>query len=260
MWVIIWEALSQGLGTVALRRLQVAWSASALGSWIFFVALAVYAYDAGGTTAVGAAALVRMVPAGLTAPLVGVVVDRCSRRDVLVATLLLRAGLVAAIAAAVAAKAPIGAVLALAALFTIAAAAHKPAQAALLPALAQTPRQLGAANALWTGVDNAAFLAGSLAGGALLATTSADVAFAVTALLYGMAALPVAAIPRDSVPAYRVAPAHRGPLAATVAGFRGVAADGDVRLIVGFLTAATLVEGMIDVLVATLLLRAGLVA
>ena len=56
---------------------------------MFFVALAVYAFDAGGATGVGAAALTRMVPAGLAAPLAGVLVDRHSRRDVLLGAIAL---------------------------------------------------------------------------------------------------------------------------------------------------------------------------
>jgi hypothetical protein len=45
------QLVRAGLATRPLRRLQGAWGASALGSWMFFVALAVYAYRAGGPTA-----------------------------------------------------------------------------------------------------------------------------------------------------------------------------------------------------------------
>jgi MFS family permease len=243
------ESVTAGLGTPGLRRLQAAWGASALGSWAFFVSLAVYAYDAGGATAVGAAALVRMLPAGLAAPLAGLLADRHPRRDVLLASLAARASIVAAISLAVATGAVISLVLVLAALFTVVATAHKPAQAALLPSLAETPRQLGAANALWTGVDNAAFLGGSLLGGVLIATAGVEAAFGACAVTYAFAMLPMASIPRDPVPEYRTNAALVNPLAAAAAGFREVAANRDVRTVVGFLTAATLVEGAVDVLV-----------
>src|SRR4051794_24492400 len=162
------QLLRAGVATGPLRRIQAAWGGSALASWLFFVALAVYAYDTGGATAVGAAAFVRMVPAGLAAPVAGVIVDRRPRRDVLRATLVLRAAIVAAIAIAVAATAPLAPVLLLAALFTVVATAHRPAQAALLPALAATPRQLGAGNALWMAIDYGAFMGGSLLAGVLI--------------------------------------------------------------------------------------------
>jgi MFS family permease len=249
------QLVRAGLATGPLRRLQGAWGTSALGSWMFFVALAVYAYRAGGPTAVGAAALVRMVPAGLAAPIAGVIVDRRPRRDVLLAALVLRAAIVAAIAAAVAAAAPLAPVLVLAALFTVVASAHKPAQAALLPALAETPRQLGAANALWTAIDNGAFMAGSLVAGALIATTSVAATFAATALLFALAVVPMAAIGRDPVPGYRAAGDAGGAFAHAAAGFRDVVAHADLRLIVGFLSVTTLVEGAVDVLVVVLAIQ-----
>jgi hypothetical protein len=70
------QSLTDALATADLRRSQLNWTAAAVGSWIFFIVLAVYAYDQGGATAVGVAALARMLPAGLAAPLAGVVVDR----------------------------------------------------------------------------------------------------------------------------------------------------------------------------------------
>jgi MFS family permease len=249
------QLVRAGLATGALRRLQGGCGASALGSWTFFVALAVYAYGAGGPTAVGAAALVRMVPAGLAAPAAGVLVDRRPRRDVVIATLVLRAVIVTAIAATVAAGAPLVPVLVLAALFTVVSSAHKPAQAALLPTLAETPRQLGASNALSTAFDNAAFMAGSLVAGVLIATTSVAVTFAGTALLFALAVAPIAAIPRDPVPAYRAGGSGLGAFAEAAAGFRDITANADVRLIVGFLSMSTLVEGAVDVLVVVLAIQ-----
>src|SRR5436190_1154344 len=161
---VLRHSLAAGLATAGLRRLQAAWGVSALGSWTFFVTVAVYAYGEGGATAVGAAALVRMVPAGLAAPVAGMLADRFPRRDVLL-------------------------------------------------------------------------------GGLLIVAGSVQVAFAATAVLYAVAALAMLRIPRDPVPDYRSAAAHPPSLIAAVAGFREVAADPDLRLIVGFLSAATLVEG-----------------
>ena len=133
----IYSSLAGALATSQLRRLQFGWAVSAVGGWVFFVVLSVYAFDTGGATAVGAAALTRMIPAGLAAPLAGVLADRYSRRDVLLGSLVLRALTLGAIAAEVASDAPLALVLVLAALFTIVATAHKPAQASLLPSLSR---------------------------------------------------------------------------------------------------------------------------
>jgi MFS family permease len=240
--------LRDALATHGLRRLAFAWLASAIGGWAFMVSLAVYAYAQGGAAAVGLAALVRMVPAALAAPFAGVVGDRYSRRDVLIAAAVGRAATLAAIAAVVAAGAALAAVLALVALFTALQTAHKPAQAALLPHLARSPQQLAAANALWSATDNAAFLVGALVGGGLVAAATPTAAFAVTAGAFVCAAAVLAAIPRDPVPHHRSAPEKR-PLRELVAGARTVASERRLRLVVGVMTFATLVEGIVDVLV-----------
>ena len=244
----IHRSLAGALATAQLRRLQAGWAVSAVGGWVFFVALSVYAFDAGGATAVGAAALTRMVPAGLAAPVAGVLADRYSRRDVLFGAIVARALILVGIGAAVAASAPVALVLALGALFTIVATAHRPAQAALLPSLVETPHQLAASNAVWSAIDNGAFLVGALLSGALIATTSMADAFFVTAGLFAVAAWPIARIQRDPVPEYR-AGAEQRPIADAVHGFREVARDSRLRLVVGVLAISTMVEGAIDVLV-----------
>src|SRR4051794_19761300 len=146
------RALRDALGTSALRRLQAAWTASSVGGWALFVALSIYAYDVGGASAVGLAAAVRMVPAALAAPATSMLGDRYSRRNVLLALALLRAAVLAAAAALVWSDGPAAAVFALGAAFTAIGTGHKPAQAALLPALADDPRQLAASNAVWSAV------------------------------------------------------------------------------------------------------------
>jgi MFS family permease len=245
------QTLADALGTVDLRRVQTAWALSSFGQWAFLVILAVYAYGQGGTTAVALAALVRMVPAGLAAPVAGLLVDRSSRRDVLLATNVARALALSGMAAAVAAGAPLAAVLALGALFTVLQSAHVPAQAALFPTLAATPRQLAASNAVATSVDNGGVFVGSFAAGVLVAATSAHVAFALTATIYAVAAWPLARVSRDPVPAHRDTAEER-PLHELMSGFRTVSREPSLRLLVGVLATGAFVEGAVDVLVVLL--------
>jgi MFS family permease len=247
------HSIAAAFGTPALRRLQTAWLVSASGGWVFFVVLSVYAYEMGGTTAVGVAALVPALPAALAAPLAATLADRCSRRDVLLGSLVARAALLAGVTAAVAAGAPLALVLVLGALFTVVATAHKPAQAALLPTLASTPSQLAASNAVWSGIDNGAFLFGSVIAGAVIAGAGVATAFGVTAALFAVAALPVALIARDPVPEYRRSPDGDESAGAGVReGFVTVAREPSLRLVVGFLSVSTFVEGAIDVLVVVM--------
>ena len=234
--------------------MQAAWTAGATGNWAFFVVLAIYAFDEGGATAVGLAALARMLPAGLTAPFTSLLADRRSRRDLLLEATLVRALSLGAIVAAVALDAPLALVLVLAAVQTIACTAAKPAQAALLPLLARSPEQLAAANAAWSGIDSAGFVAGALLGGALAAGPGVNAGFAATGLAFLLAALILAPLPRDEPPPHRAARAGAGLAGEVLAGFRAVLADRRLRLVVGTLATTTLAEGAIDVLVVVVAL------
>jgi len=45
-----------------LRRLQLAWAGSIIGTWAYSVAIVVYAYHQGGASAVGLVGLIRWLP------------------------------------------------------------------------------------------------------------------------------------------------------------------------------------------------------
>lgn len=240
------EGLRAGFATPDLRRLQFGWSAASVGGWAFMVALSVHAYGEGGALAVGLAALVRMLPAGLAAPLAGLLADRHSRRDVLVVSCAGRAVALAALAVAVAAGAALALVLAIAAAVTVLQTGHRPAQAALLPRLARTPRELAAANAVWSALDSAGFLVGALLGGALIAAAGTAAVFTVTAALLLAAAAVLARIERDAVPEHRAELSGWGEIAG---GLRAVRGDPALALVAGVVAVTTLVEGAVDVLV-----------
>jgi len=249
------RALRDGLATSALRRVQAAWAATAVGSWAFFVALAVYAYDVGGAPAVGLAAVVRMVPAALAAPATSLLGDRYSRRNVLLALALVRALVLAVAAAVVALDGPPAVVFALAAVFTAVGTGHKPAQAALLPSLADEAGQLAASNALWSAIDNVGFLAGAAGGGLLIATGGVEFALAATCAAFLLAALALTGIPVDVRAPGAAAPPGGRRVEEIAEGFRTVAGDPGLRLVVGLLGVSTLVEGAIDVLVVVVALE-----
>ena len=78
-----------------------------------------------------------------------------------------------------------------------------------------------------------------------------DVALAFTAVAFALAALALAGIPRDVHAVDPVEPEGR----AIAEGFRAVAADRGLRVVVGVLGVSTLVEGAIDVLVVLVALQ-----
>ena len=72
-----------------LRRVELAWGASITAEWMHFVALGVFAYTAGGTSAVGIAGLIRMLPAAVLAPFAATLGDRFRRERFLAAITLM---------------------------------------------------------------------------------------------------------------------------------------------------------------------------
>ncbi len=108
---------------------------------------------------------------------------------------------------------------------------------------------MAAANAVWTGVDSAGFIVGSIAGGILIASLPASTALAATALPYGLAALVLLAIRRDPTPEHRRAVEDVTVREEVLAGFRTIAAVPQLRTLVGTLSAAMLIQGTVDALI-----------
>jgi predicted MFS family arabinose efflux permease len=249
------RVLRDAFGTPDLRRLQLAWAFTALGHWAHTVVLSVYAYNVGGAAAVGLVALARMAPAALAAPFTSLLGDRRRRRDVLLAATVARCAGRAAAALAIVAGAPLWVVVVITALHTAAGTAYKPAQAALLPSLARSPAQMGAANAVWSAVDNTGFVVGALAGGWAIAALSPQAAFAATGLPLLFAAVLLARIPPDPRPAHRERLEGARAGHELLEGLHTVREQPRLRLLVGVLGATTLVEGAIDVLVVVIALQ-----
>src|SRR5689334_10430431 len=117
-----------------LRRLQLAWIGSSVGTWGYVVALMVYAYRQGGPAAVGLVGLIRWFPAAVAAPFGGMLGDRFPRLRVMVLSDLVRAAALGAAAAAIVVDAPAVVVYLLAILVTLVSQAFGPAESAPLPA------------------------------------------------------------------------------------------------------------------------------
>ena len=229
-----------------LRSLELAWAASILGNWAFLVAVSVYAYGIGGETAVGVLLMLRLVPAGLIAPFAGVLADRYRRERVLLVSNLARIVLVSAAAACVFLDAPAVAVYALAVAAAIANTPIRSAQAALTPSLARSPSELTAANAVASTFESIAAFAGPAVAGILLVALDIGSVFAVTAGLVVVSTVFVLRIRVDEPPT------RRGLEASTIAsealaGFRTIARDPALRVLVALFTAQTFVAGAVQV-------------
>ena len=169
-----------------MRRLQLAWALGIVASWMVTVALAVVAYDAGGTPAVALAVLARTLPGLLAGPLLGALISRTSPSSCLSG-----AAAVAALGSAGAALAgsSLVAVVLLVAMVALASMVFRAAQAAVLPELVDDPGELTAANVLTTAVEAVGVFAGPALAGLLLALSGPAAAFATAAGLFAAATL-----------------------------------------------------------------------
>jgi MFS family permease len=247
------RAFSAVFANADLRRVELAWGGSVVGQWGYEVALAVFAYRAGGATAVGLVALARLIPAAVVAPFAALLGDRFRRKRIMVAADLARVCTTGAAAAAVFAGAPAIVVYALAVLTALASTAFGPAQSAALPSLARTPEELTAANATSATLESVGFFLGPALGGVLLAVTSVGAVFAATAGLFLWSALVLSRIATDSRgdPATEVESIGREALA----GFRAIFGERRLRLVVGLYGAQTLIAGVMRVLVVVTALQ-----
>jgi MFS family permease len=231
-----------------LRRLELAWTGSIIGMWAYSVALAVYAYHAGGASDVGLVALIRWLPSAFASPIAAILGDRYPRVRVMLAADVVRAGGLGAMAACAATGAPVEAVYALASAVAVFHTAFQPAQQALLPSLSRTPQELTAANVSSSTIESLGFCVGPALGGVLLAVSSVWVVFTVTATCFLWSALQLTGLLGAAEPPLRRVRTRLADEA--TAGFRIIRGDARLRLVVGLFSAQTLVNGAFTVLVA----------
>jgi MFS family permease len=237
-----------------LRRLQLAWAGSIVGSWAYTVALIVYAYHAGGASAVGLVGLIRWLPAAVASPLASVLGDRYPRVRVMLSADLLRAAALGGMAAAVPLHAPVAVVYVLASSVAVISTAFQPAQAALLPGLARTPEELTAANVSSSTLESLGFCAGPALGGLLLAVSTTWVVFLVTAATFLWSALQLSGLLRSDEPPLQ-RDRDRSLVHEAADGFRAIGGDRRLQLVIGLFSAQTLVNGAMSVLIAVCALQ-----
>jgi MFS family permease len=238
-----------------LRRIELAWAASILGTWAYGIAVVVYAYDQGGATAVGVVGLARWLAAAVASPFAALLGDRYDRRRVMVASDLARAGLIAGAALAVFVDAPAIVIYVIAGLVGVAATAFRPAEAALVPSLARTPEELTAANVAASTIESVGIFGGPAIGGLLLAAFGPGVVFLVTAGALLLSAFLVAGV-RPVAVTSEEGERERVPVVdELLAGFRTIARARRLRLLVGLFSAQTFVDGMLNVLLVVIALE-----
>ena len=234
-----------------VRRVELSWGAAIAAEWAHFVALGVYAYNHGGTSAVGVAGLVRLLPAAVIAPFAASLGDRFRRERVLLAMTLVGAAALAASAAAYFAGSRL-LVFAFAAVLGLATTLIRPALQALLPSLARTPEELIAANGATSTIESLGTLVGPLLAGILVATADAGVVFAVAA---GTLVVAAALLARVRVEGRVELEEQTGTRQMVSEGLRSIWQATDARLLIGLVAAQTFVRGCLNVLIVVAAFR-----
>ena len=240
-------ALEVVAGNPRLRRVAFARIATVTGRWASTIALAVFAYDAGGATYVGVLGIVRIAPAAFAGPLAAWLLDRVRVDRLLLAAGVARTVAIGVAGAALVAGAHAGPVFALVAVESLLSTMVRPLQTSALPFLARTPGELTAANLSLTTIESVGMLLGPALGGILLTAWNPGGVLLATAAAYLVSTLLIAGIPawQPAAPKARAGQWGGGSLA----GVRAIQADPRLRLVVGLYCAENVVTGALNVLV-----------
>ena len=248
-----------------LRRLQLAFAGSIVGDWAYAVAVAVYAYERGGPTAVGVLGVIRYVSLAIVTPFAATLGDRYSRRLVMVSSDTTRAVLVFCGAALIASGAPSLSVYALAVVTSLCGSPFRSAQASLIPDLADDAGELAASNVASSTIESVGFFAGPALAGLFLAFTSLSVVYIFDGLTFIWSAALVLGIhpsarEREAAAAPPSDEPSGGFMNEVTAGYRTILGSRDLRLLIGLYCAQTVVAGaslVFDVAIALSLLDLG---
>ena len=182
--------LRRAMASPRLRRVESAFVGFGIAEYGVWVVVLVFAFRRSGTTGAGVIAAVQLIPSAAVAPLAARLIETRGAATTLFMSYAAQALAIGVTAGLMLAGAPVPLVYAGAVVLTSAVTLTHPAQAALLPALVETPAQLTAANVVSGWLDNLTLLVGPAIASLLLATTApgwALVAFAT--IVAGSAAL-----------------------------------------------------------------------
>jgi MFS family permease len=248
------SALGAAVRNGNVRRVELAWGASIATEWAHFVALGVFAYQQGGTSAVGIAGLVRLLPAAAVAPFAASLGDRFRRERFLLVIMLVGAlALATSAAAAFAENRTL--VFVFAGLVGLSSTLIRPALQALLPSLVGTPDELIASNAATSTIESIGTLIGPLLAGVLVSIADVGLAFALGGALLLAGAVLLARVSVDSSIKLTSAADHESVRRLVTAGFRTVARTPRARLVVSLIVAQTFVRGCLNVLIVVAAFR-----
>jgi Na+/melibiose symporter-like transporter len=231
-----------------LRLLLGSLVVSASGSWAYNVALLAFVYERTNSLAwVGAAGIVRFVPALVLSPYAGVVAERMERIRLMAGSDWLCAAWQFGLVIVAAADGPVALGLLFSALTSATNVVYEPAVEATIPSLVEED-DLVAANALNGTIYSLVVVTGPAMGAGLLLLGPPEIAFAVNAGSFIASALIVLRIRTRSRPVDVTEAGTAGPLKQLTVGVRTIMELRAARTLVAFCALVSFVYGTDTVL------------
>ncbi len=233
-----------------LRRVLLAYSGFSIGEYATWLAVLFYALERGGPREVGLVAFIQLVPAVLLTPFAAYAGDRFSPQRSLAAGYAAQAVSMVVVSVAMVAGNWLLVYVASAAVAT-AISFTRPVMCCLLPMLTHRPTDLIAANVVAGIVAQVGMFLGPLLAGAVMAVGSPAGVFATCAAIAALGC--VAVLTTSVVDATSRDTPDLGDLTHRMfAGFATLRRERRVRIFVGMIAVAGLVNGIADVLVVTI--------
>jgi hypothetical protein len=241
------DVMLRALWNRRLLRVQAAYLLFNIVEWASWIAILVWAYEAGGVRAASAVAVLRLIPSALLASPAATRLDRLPRAQALTLGYAIQALTMGAIGLALAVDAPSALIVVLAALGAVALTLTRPVHHALLPEISDTTAELTAGNSMSGWAEAAGVFLGPLVSGGLILVggpSGVVLAMAATSALGASVTLRMttyASVPRTS-----------GPDAKHEHVLRMVVRDPAARLLSGLVFALNTLVGLADILLVVL--------
>ena len=175
--------LFEALRVVDMRRVLAAYLGFSVAEMANFIAILIYAYEVGGSTALGLVAFLQLAPAAVFAPVGATLGDRYRREVMLTVAYAVFAASSASVAIALFASWPVGVIYILAAVNATVLTLVRPFHESLLPALARSTEQLTAGYVAGGTIENLGLIAGPLLAGLSAAAWGTGAVFVITTAL-----------------------------------------------------------------------------
>jgi MFS family permease len=240
--------LAHALRVADLRRVLAAYLGFNVAEMANFIAILIFAYEVGGSPALGLVAFLTLAPAAVFAPIGATLGDRFRREVMLTVAYAVFAGSTALVALALYAEWSVGMVYLLAAVNATVLTLVRPLHESLLPALARSTEQLTAGYVAGGTIENLGWIAGPLLAGLTAAAWGTSAVFAITAALLLIGTILVWGVKTTTVPDPGTG---QNAVQMTLEGFSAFR-DSRPRVILVLLNSVVFLAGVVEVAVIVL--------